>query len=129
MQKLMIVDDSELLRTRLKNIIASVSNIFIVAEASNSIEGLQLIKHTKPDILILDIRIPGANGLDVLANIRKENKKMKVLIITNYPNEQYRNTALKLGADYFLNKSTEFEQIPAILYEISNPKYKKVVNQ
>ncbi len=128
MQKLIIVDDSELLRTRLKTIIASVSNINIVAEASNSIEGLQLIKQFKPDILLLDIRMPGINGLEILANVRKVNKKMKVVILTNYPNEQYKTSALKIGADYFLNKSTEFDQIPAILTELISPKFKKAVN-
>ncbi|MFZ1292476.1 MAG: response regulator transcription factor [Melioribacteraceae bacterium] len=128
MQKLIIVDDSELLRTRLKTIIASVSNINIVAEASNSIEGLQLIKQYKPDILLLDIRMPGINGLEILANVRKANKKMKVVILTNYPNEQYKTSALKIGADYFLNKSTEFDQIPTILTELISPKFKKAVN-
>lgn len=128
MQKLMIVDDSELLRSRLKTIIASVSDINLVAEASNSIEGLQLIKRFKPDILLLDIRMPGVNGLEVLANIRKANKKMKVVILTNYPNEQYKTSALKLGADYFINKSSEFNQIPSILSNLTNPTFKKAVN-
>lgn len=122
MQKLIIVDDSELLRSRIKTLIASVNNVKLVAEASNSVEGLQLIKMYKPDILVLDIRMPGENGLDVLENVKKTYKRMKVLIITNYPNDQYKNIALKFGADYFINKSTEFEKIHVILSKLSKEK-------
>ena len=122
MQKLIIVDDSELLRSRIKTLIASVNNVKLVAEASNSVDGLQLIKMYKPDILVLDIRMPGENGLDVLENVKKTYKRMKVLIITNYPNDQYKNIALKFGADYFINKSTEFEKIHVILSKLSKEK-------
>jgi two-component system, NarL family, nitrate/nitrite response regulator NarL len=118
MLKLVIVDDSELLRLRLKNLIASVNNLELIAEASNSLDALQIIKRKKPDILLLDIRMPGINGLEVLAEIRKFNKEMKVLIITNYSNDQYKMAAFKFGADYFLDKSTEFQQIPIILKNI-----------
>lgn len=118
MKNVIIVDDSDILRDRLKTLIIPNNEINIVGEASNSIEAMQLLSKLQIDILFLDIHMPGSNGFKVLTEIRNSNKKIKIIIITNYPTIQYRTAALEMGADYFVDKSEEFDQIPNILNEI-----------
>lgn len=113
-----IVDDSDILRERLKTLIITNKEINLVGEASNSIDAMQLISNLHIDILFLDIHMPGSNGFKVLTQIRNSNKKIKIIIITNYPTIQYRTAALEMGANYFVDKSEEFDEIPNILNEI-----------
>jgi DNA-binding NarL/FixJ family response regulator len=118
LQNCIIVDDSDILRERLKTLITPNKNIKIVGEASNSIDAMQLLSNLSIDILFLDIHMPGSNGFKVLTQIRNSNKKIKIIIITNYPTMQYRTAAFEMGANYFVDKSEEFEKIPTILNEI-----------
>ncbi len=79
---------------------------------------MQLLSNLSIDILFLDIHMPGSNGFKVLTQIRNSDKKIKIIIITNYPTMQYRTAAFEMGANYFVDKSEEFEKIPTILNEI-----------
>ncbi|MCW8848342.1 MAG: response regulator transcription factor [Melioribacteraceae bacterium] len=118
MKNLVIVDDSDILRERLKTLIISNKKINIIGEASNSIEAMELLSKFPTDILLLDIHMPGSNGFKVLSQIRKTDKEIKIIIITNYPTSQYKTAALEMGANYFIDKSEEFDKIPNILNEI-----------
>ncbi len=71
-----------------------------------------------PDTLILDLQMPGGSGLDVLRAIRLDHPHLHVLICTNFPYPQYREECLSAGANFFIDKSAEFEKIPAILREL-----------
>ena len=117
MHNIIIVDDSEILRGRLKTLIYPNKKIKIVGEASNFIETMQLLSKYRIDIILLDIHMPGANGFKVLSEVRNSNTKVKIIIMTNYPTAQYRKAAFELGANYFIDKSEEFEEIPNILNE------------
>lgn len=119
MKNLLIVDDSELLRDRIKSIASKVENVNIVGEAFNSLQALEMANTLNPDVIILDIRMPGGNGLEVLSKIRKTNSQIVIVIITNYPFEQYRKAAFELGADYFIDKTHEFDKIPEILKSLN----------
>lgn len=119
MKNLIIVDDSDILRERLKTLIIPNKEIQIVGEASNSIEAMELLSEFYVDILLLDIHMPGSNGFKVLSHIRNTDKNIKIIIITNYPTAQYRTAALDMGANYFIDKSEEFDKIPNILNEIA----------
>ena len=126
--KIAIVEPAVIIRSGLSVALKRIQGIHIQTFEISTYDLLaNYIKIHKPDILVLDIRMPGENGLDILENIKKSNKHIKVLIVTNYPNDQYKNIALKYGADYFLNKSTEFEKIPLILTKLSNEKINNVI--
>ena len=118
--KIIIADDSSLLRDRIKSLLSSMKNVFVVGEADNGVEALKLIKDEKPDLAILDIRMPEMNGIEVLKKIRKEKMKTKVCIFTNYPYPQYKKKCLEAGADYFLSKTEEFEDIKLIISALAN---------
>lgn len=116
--RVLIADDSTLFRERLIDLLAEYPNIEVVGEAGNVEETERLIPECKPDAVILDIRMPGGNGIDVLKTIRRRNPGPGVIVMTNYPYPQYMKKCLDLGADYFFVKSTDFEKIPAALEEL-----------
>ena len=116
--KIVIADDSSLLRDRIKILLNSISNSFEVYEAENGLEALRLVKEREPDLAIIDIRMPEMNGIDVLKKIRKLKIKVKVCILTNYAYPIYRRNCIEAGADYFLRKTEDFEEIEIIVNEM-----------
>ncbi len=72
-----------------------------------------------PVIVLLDINIPGTSGFEILIWLRDSYHQMKVIMLSNNAEIEYRNLALNLGADYFLDKANEFDKLPKVLSEIS----------
>lgn len=81
----------------------------------------------KPEVAILDIRMPHRNGIDVLKDIKQRNLAQWVIMMTNYPYPQFLNQSIKAGADYFFDKSTQFDMIPIALDKFDK-KLKKSLN-
>ena len=117
--KVLIVDDSAIVLERLVSMFDDQKGIQIVGQAQNGIEALKFIKQHKPNAVILDIRMPGGNGIDVLQHIKQIDPSIKVIMFTNYPYSQYQTKCLESGADYFLDKSAEFNKIPEIINQIA----------
>jgi DNA-binding NarL/FixJ family response regulator len=92
-----------------------LAGIEIVGQAENVAEAISAIWKLQPDVVILDILMPGGSGIDVLENIKQDGAGPLVIILTNYPYPVYRQKCLQAGADFFLDKSTEFDQIPELL--------------
>ena len=116
--KIVIADDSSLLRDRIKSLLNSLKNISEVYEAKNGVEALQIIREKQPDLAILDIRMPEMNGIELLKKIRELKLKVKVCILTNYPYPQYKKKCLEAGADYFLSKTEDFEKISNVVNDL-----------
>jgi DNA-binding NarL/FixJ family response regulator len=119
MLRVLLADDSDLILTRLQqmvghNHLAEIAGVF--RDGRMALEGLRTLK---PDLAILDIKMPGLSGLEVLHEIRKENPVIKVIMLTFYSSENYRNLALRYGADYFFSKVDDFEKISPLLDELS----------
>jgi DNA-binding NarL/FixJ family response regulator len=113
--KVVIADDSSPLRERIKSLLIRAESDIIVYEADNGIEALQCIKENQPDLVILDVRMPELNGIEVLKKIRELKIDTRVCMLTNYPFPQYRIKCYELGADYFLDKNMEFKKIADII--------------
>src|SRR6266700_7623043 len=113
--RVFITDDSKIVVERLADLLKDVAGVEIVGQAGNALEAILSIQQTNPDAVILDLQMPGGSGLDVLRAIRQGHPRLKVLICTNYAYPQFREECLSAGANYFLDKSTEFEKIPDIL--------------
>ncbi len=109
--KVLIADDSQLLRERLRLELEKLNNVEQILEAKNSLEAKNYIFEDNPDLVILDIRMPGGNGLDLLENVREEKKEIKFIILSNYSYTQFKKKSLESGADYFFSKSEEFEML------------------
>jgi DNA-binding NarL/FixJ family response regulator len=116
--KVLIADDSRLMRERIRETISIFSSVEIVSETETGLTTLEeLFKHN-PDLAIIDIRMPDKNGLEVLKEFRIKNRSTKVLILTNYAYDQYKDKAFENGADYFYSKSEDFEKISAVVAKI-----------
>jgi len=109
--KLLIVDDSEVVRTKLIAMLSEIDDIEIAGQAKDGREAVRAIKQLRPDAVILDIRMPGASGIDILESVKGDLADCRVVILTNYSYQQYRKRCMSAGADYFFDKSTEFEKV------------------
>jgi DNA-binding NarL/FixJ family response regulator len=109
--RLFIADDSEILRVRLIDMLSEIEGIEIVGQAQESLEAIESIQELNPHVVILDIRMPRINGIKVLEAIKKDLGSPTVIIFTNYPYPQYRKRCMDSGADFFFDKSTEFEKL------------------
>lgn len=114
-----IVDDSLVIRRRLAAMIADLPGVEVTAEASGAEEGLKLTEGMKPDVVIVDIRMPGRSGIGMLEDMKELGDKPIIIVLTNYPYVAYRRRCLDLGADYFFDKSTQFERVLEVLREMT----------
>jgi len=117
-----IVDDSDVMRERLAESISDITGIEVTGQSGNPFDALNSIKAEHPDIVILDIRLPGKSGIDMLKDIKRESPAPIVIMVTNYPYRQYRQGCMAAGADYFFSKIDEFEMIAQALRRISRTK-------
>jgi len=113
-----IAEDSLIIRERLVAMLDELGGIKLVGQAASAPEAISAIGQLKPEVVILDIRMPGGSGLDVLRAIAQGEPAPLIIILTNYPYRAYRKKCLAAGADFFFDKSTEFEQIPAVFEQL-----------
>jgi DNA-binding NarL/FixJ family response regulator len=112
--RLMICDDHEVIRTGLASLLAG-TDIEIVAEAANGKDALKLAAKDKPDIILLDIRMPDGDGLATLEKLRQKSPESKVIMLSTYDNPTYIARAVALGAsDYVLKGSSRDDIITTI---------------
>ncbi len=116
--KVFIADDSPPVVERLTDLLRGLPGIEFAGDAGNVLAVLRCVRQLQPDALILDLEMPGGSGLDVLRAVRRDLPDLQVLICTNYPYPQYRSECLAAGANYFLDKSAEFDKIPTILRDL-----------
>lgn len=113
--KVFIVDDALSIRDSLKKLISKLSFIDIVGEAGSITEAKSKLNQSSPDITILDLNLPDGSGIELLKEIKTGQNPHTVIMLTNYSAEQYKKKSFENGADYFLDKSTEFEHVKDIL--------------
>lgn len=109
-----IADDSDTLRERLTTMLLEIEGAQVVGQARNAAEAVEGIRSLNPDIVILDIQMPGGSGIDVLKTIKRYARPPVVMMLTNHAHPQYRKKCMDWGADFFLDKSREFESLAAI---------------
>jgi DNA-binding NarL/FixJ family response regulator len=113
--KIFIADDSLIIRARLVTLIEELVGVKLVGQAGSGADAISGIWRLKPDVVILDIRMPIGSGFEVLQNIKQGQAAPLVIVLTNYLYSVYRQKCLQAGADFFLDKSTEFDQIPTLI--------------
>lgn len=109
--RLVLADDHKLLRSTLSNYLGTHDDIMVVAEAENGDEALKQTLEHKPDLLLLDLNMPGKSGLDALPDIRKQAPDVKVLVLTGRDDDNYIMRALRSGANGYVLKSTDEQKL------------------
>jgi DNA-binding NarL/FixJ family response regulator len=102
--RLLLADDHALVRAGIRSLLEKMTGVEVVAEASDGREALELIKKKLPNLVLMDIAMPGLNGLEALARTTKEFTAMKVIILSMHANEEYALQALRAGACGYLLK-------------------------
>lgn len=120
---LFIVEDSLLIQNRLVRFIEELPDVAIVGISAAIAGAYDKIVEAHADAMILDIQLSDGNGLVLLKKIKTSIPEVRVVVLTNHSNEANRMQAMRAGADSFLDKSTDFEQIPSILqkWQVQGP--------
>jgi len=127
--KIITVEDSPLVVERMQTMLAEATYVEFMGNAENISSALNLINIHQPDVAILDICLEKekgkANGINLLIELRQSYRDLIIIMFTNLVESQYRNACLALGADYFFDKSNDFEKIPEVLKEVFQVKRNK----
>ncbi|MFW6115663.1 MAG: response regulator [Chloroflexota bacterium] len=116
MLTVVIVDDSDVVRGRVRELVSQVENVDVVGEACDGLEALQVVADLQPDVIILDIRMPRCNGIQTLETIKRGNGRTPVVIVlTAFATRQHRHRCLRSGAAHFFDKNDEFERVAEVL--------------
>lgn len=127
--KLLIADQSDIIRSTLTELLMKIPGVEIVGGASNSGDIFQLIYNRHPDLLVMDIKFQETNGIEVIREINNNGNHPKVIVFTSYSFPQYRKECIKAGADYFLDKTTDFnELVQLIRSQINETLQKQQIN-
>lgn len=101
-----IADDSPVLRQSLNELLSEIQNVNVVGEAGDGKTAQQEILEIEPDVVLLDIRMPGKNGIEVLRHIKKVFPEIVVIMFTSHDHSSYRTASYESGADYYYHKTT-----------------------
>lgn len=113
MIRILIADDHNIVRQGLTQILETSGEMKIVASCTNGVDALNWLRGTDCDVALIDISMPGMNGIDLLKQLRKEKPKLPVLILSAYPEDQYAVRLIKAGASGYLNKECAPEEVVA----------------
>jgi DNA-binding NarL/FixJ family response regulator len=114
-----IVDDSDSIRERLVLMLKSLAAVSIVGEARSAEEAIDGILATQPDSVLLDLNLGTSSGMQVLSTVHSQLPVTEFVVLSNHTEPQYRRACARAGARYYLDKSTEFNSVPAVIAEIA----------
>ncbi len=118
MIKVFIVDDHEIIREGLKKILKEESDLIVVGEAQNGEELLAKINDIDCDIMLLDMNMPGRNGLDLLGDIKNLRPKIHILVLSIHPEDKFALRTLKSGASGYLCKDTALDELVVAIRKV-----------
>ncbi len=118
MIRILLADDHTIVREGLKQILGDIADFTVVAEAKNGQEVLAEIRVRCPDVLILDLSMPGTSGIALIRQLKSEAPKLPILVLSMHKEEQYAVRAIKAGASGYITKESAAEQLVAAIRKI-----------
>ncbi|EPD49648.1 response regulator transcription factor [Paenisporosarcina sp. FSL H8-0542] len=119
MIQILLVDDHAVLRDGLRSILDLESDIRVVGEAVTGEEVLKKVEECRPDFILMDINLPGKNGIEVTSLVKSQYPNCRVLILTMFEHDEYLMEALRAGADGYLLKDSSSEQVVEAIRKVS----------
>ena len=118
MLRVLIADDHAIVRKGLRDILREAAEEALVGEASNGLEALELARGEPWDVVVLDITMPGASGLAVLKQLKRDRPQVPVLMLSMHSGELYVNGSLKAGASGYLSKESAPEELLTAIHAV-----------
>jgi two-component system invasion response regulator UvrY len=118
MIRVLIADDHAIIREGLKRILEGTGDVQVVAEATNGSETLERARASRPDIVLLDVSMPGRDGLETAKDLKQQDPKLRILMLTVHPEDNFAIRCLKEGADGYMTKDSAPEQLIQALRRI-----------
>jgi two-component system invasion response regulator UvrY len=119
MIRLLICDDHAIVRQGFRQILAELADLRVAGEAADGVDAIQQIRRGGIDVVLLDIALPGRDGLDVLQQLQQEFPKLPVLVVSTYSEKQYALRSLRLGAAGYLNKGADPAELVAAIRKVA----------
>jgi two-component system response regulator NreC len=124
MTTIVLADDHHVVRQGLRSLLEAEPDFSVVSEAGDGLEAAQLVERLQPDVLVLDLMMPGLNGLEVTRQVSQRSPRTHVVILSMHPNEAYVLEALRAGAAaYVLKESTSAELVRAVREAVAGRRY------
>jgi DNA-binding NarL/FixJ family response regulator len=120
--KVLIIDGSDLIRGRLLDLLRDSRDIEVVGQSSNAIDAITDVWRLRPDIVVMDIQLPAGNGIEVLHKIKQHQPGVTVIVLTECSDTIYRHKCLSSGADFILDKASQFYDITDVLKQLNSDK-------
>jgi two-component system nitrate/nitrite response regulator NarL len=118
--RVVLADDHVFVRDGIKSLLENEANIEVVGEATDGLEALKIVEINKPDLLILDIRMPNMTGIEVVEKLRSENNMVKIVMLSMHESEEYVLKSIRAGADGYLLKGSSKEEFLKALHTVAN---------
>jgi DNA-binding NarL/FixJ family response regulator len=116
--KVLIIDDHSIVRAGVKSALQKNKRITVCAEAANASDGIEKIKKNKPDVVVLDLSMPGVNGMEILKIINTSFPQLKILIFTMHDESEYVLSAIEQGVNGYLLKDSDLDEIEKAILSI-----------
>lgn len=120
---MLLVEDSALLVQRIVELVGDLSEVELAATAASESEAMLQLAGGEFDAVILDLQLNGGSGFGILRALHRQPGGPHVVVFTNFAIAAYRDTALALGASYFLDKSRDYDRLPDVLQELSERRH------
>ncbi|MEL4307562.1 response regulator transcription factor [Joostella sp. CR20] len=117
---IILADDHVLVRDGIKSLLEDDKSINVIDEASNGVEALKIIATNKPDLLVVDIRMPEMNGIEVVKQLKKSTPEVKTLVLSMHDSEEYVVQSIQAGADGYLLKGSSKEEFIKALHTVAD---------
>lgn len=121
-RRILIVEDHALLRVGLRALLTQEPDIEIAGEADNGRDAIRLISTLAPDLVLMDLTMPGTNGIEVIAEIKRRNPDIKILVLTIHTAEEYVHQSLRAGADGYILKDATHDELRIAIRSVLNGK-------